>query len=154
MDRFRGNAHWIDDCRPRSAFGTLASVGPTDARMPVERRWPADACGSPPQGEETSHPLSLLSGLAPSVPRLHEHDAEVDRRAAALRTVEPVRLHAAAHGGRMPASLDAVDIVPVPLDPMTGKPFQCDSDGHTATLVREGLSPLRLKVVYRIAPRG
>jgi thiol-disulfide isomerase/thioredoxin len=106
------------------------------------------------RSEETSHPLSLLSGVAPAVPRLHEHAAEIDRRVAALRTVEALRLHAAAHGGRMPASLDAVDIVPVPLDPMTGKPFQCDSDGHTATLVREGPAPSRLKVVYRIAPRG
>jgi hypothetical protein len=26
-----------------------ASVDPTEARKPVERRWPADACGSPPQ---------------------------------------------------------------------------------------------------------
>jgi hypothetical protein len=54
----------------------------------------------------------------------------------------------------MPASLDAVDIVPVPPDPMTGKPFEYASDGQTATLVREGRAPSRLKVVYRIAPRG
>jgi hypothetical protein len=54
----------------------------------------------------------------------------------------------------MPASLDAVNLVPVPLDPMTGKPFPYDSDGRTATLVREGPAPSRLKVVYRIAPRG
>jgi thiol-disulfide isomerase/thioredoxin len=104
--------------------------------------------------EETGHPLSLLSAIAPAVPRLHEQDAEVDRRVAARRTVEAVRLYAAARGWRMPGSLDAVDVVPVPLDPMTGKPFQYDSDGHTATLVREGPAPARLKVVYRIAPRG
>ena len=102
----------------------------------------------------TSHPVSLLSSLAPAVPRLHEHVAEVDRRVAALRTVEAVRLHAASHEGRMPASLDAVDVVPVPLDPMTEKPFQYESDGHTATIVREGPAPSRLKVAYRIAPRG
>jgi thiol-disulfide isomerase/thioredoxin len=113
-----------------------------------------DAAIARRRSEETSHPLSLFSGLAPAVPRLHEHDAEVDRRVAALRAVEAVRLHAAAHGGRMPASIGAVDIVPVPLDPMTGKPFQYDSDGHTATLVREGPAPSRLKVSYRIASRG
>jgi thiol-disulfide isomerase/thioredoxin len=113
-----------------------------------------DAAIARRRSEDTSHPLSLFSALAPAVPLVHERGAEVDRRVAALRTVEAVRLQAAAHGGRMPASLDAVDIVPVPLDPMTGRPFQCDSDGHTATLVREGPAPSRLKVVYRIAPRG
>jgi hypothetical protein len=104
--------------------------------------------------EDTGHPLSLLSAIAPAVPRMHEQDAELDRRVAALRAVEAVRLHAAANSGRMPAAIDAVNLVPVPLDPMTGKPFQYDSDGRTATLAREGPAPSRLKVLYRIAPRG
>jgi thiol-disulfide isomerase/thioredoxin len=113
-----------------------------------------DAAIAQRRREETSHPLALLSGLAPAVPRLHEHDAEVDRRVAALRAVEAVRLHAAANGGRMPASIDAVGIVPIPPDPVTGKPFLYAREGETATLVREGPPPARLKVVYRIAPRG
>jgi hypothetical protein len=104
--------------------------------------------------EETNHPLALFSGLAPAVPRIHEKDAEVDRRVAALRAVEAVRLQVAANKGRMPASIDAVDSVPVPPDPMTGKPFQYDSDGRTATLATEGPAPSRLKVVYRFASRG
>ena len=113
-----------------------------------------DAAIARRRSEETSHPLALLSGLAPGVAQIHRQDAELDRRVAVLRAVEAVRLYAAARGWRMPGSLDAVDVVPVPLDPMTGKPFQYDSDGHTATLVREGPAPARLKVVYRIAPRG
>jgi len=53
----------------------------------------------------------------------------------------------------MPASIDAVNIVPIPPDPVTGKPFQYACEGETATLVQE--SPAhRLKVVYRIVPRG
>jgi thiol-disulfide isomerase/thioredoxin len=113
-----------------------------------------DAAIARRRSEDTGQPLSLLSALAPAVPRIHEHGAEVDRRVAALRAVEAVRLHAAAHGGQIPASLATVVIVPVPPDPMTGKPFQFDSDGRTANLVREGPAPSRLKVVYRIAPRS
>src|SRR5262249_48165694 len=47
----------------------------------------------------------------------------LDRRIAALRCVEAVRLHAAAHGGRWPGRLADVADVPVPPDPATGKPF-------------------------------
>jgi hypothetical protein len=53
----------------------------------------------------------------------------------------------------MPASLAAVDMVPVPPDPMTGMPFQYDSDGQTARLITEGPAPSRLRVAYRIVPR-
>ncbi len=106
------------------------------------------------RSEDTNHPLSLLSGLAPAVAKFHEQDAELDRRVAALRAVEAVRLDAAANGGRMPESLGAVKIVPIPPDTVTGKPFQYTRDGATATLVREGPPPARLKVIYRIVPQG
>jgi hypothetical protein len=70
-----------------------------------------------------------------------------------LRVVEAVRLYAAANEARMPPSLDAVRIVPIPLDPLTGEPFEYTQDGESATVVTEGPSPARLKVAYRIAPR-
>ena len=43
---------------------------------------------------------------------------------AALRCVEAVRLYAAAHDGQLPASLEDVKDVPLPLDPVHGKPFE------------------------------
>ena len=52
-----------------------------------------------------------------------------------LRAIEALRMHAAAHGGQLPDSLDQVTVVPVPLDPGTGKPFEYHRDGATATLV-------------------
>jgi thiol-disulfide isomerase/thioredoxin len=103
---------------------------------------------------EKAHVLSLLTELTPTVARFHEVEAELERRVAALRAVEAVRLQAAANGGGMPASLDAVTLVPVPPDPVTGRPFPYETDGKTATVVREGPAPSRLKVAYRIAPRG
>ncbi len=101
---------------------------------------------------DAGHPLRLFSGLPPSVSQFHEHEAQLDRRVAALRAVEALRLHAAANGGRIPASPGAVTIVPIPLDPVTGRPFAYALDGETATLTREGPPPSRLKVVYRIIP--
>jgi hypothetical protein len=49
--------------------------------------------------------------------------AQIDRRIAALRCVEAVRLYAAAHDGKLPASLDDIKETPIPDDPVTGKPF-------------------------------
>ena len=73
--------------------------------------------------------------------------------ASRLCAVEAVRLQAAANGGRMPESLEAVTIVPVPHDPVTGKPFPYSGNDSAATLIREGPPPSRLKVVYRITPQ-
>jgi hypothetical protein len=58
----------------------------------------------------------------------------LDRRLAALRVVEALRLHAAANGGKLPAALDKVQVVPVPLDPVTGKPFVYKMEGNKATI--------------------
>ncbi len=47
----------------------------------------------------------------------------IDRQIAALRCVEAIRLYAAAHDGNLPPSLDEIKEVPVPFDPVNGKPF-------------------------------
>ena len=58
----------------------------------------------------------------------------IDRRLAALRCVEAVRLYAAAHDGKLPASLDEIKDVPLPLDPVNGKPFDYRVAGDRAYL--------------------
>jgi hypothetical protein len=60
--------------------------------------------------------------------------ARTDRHVAALRVVEAVRLYAAAHGGKLPAKLTDVTEVPVPDDPVTGKPFGYAVEGAKALL--------------------
>jgi len=57
-----------------------------------------------------------------------------DRRIAALRCVEAVRLYAAAHDGKLPASLDDIKDVPLPPDPVNGKPFDYRVAGDRAYL--------------------
>jgi hypothetical protein len=58
----------------------------------------------------------------------------VDRRFAALRCVEAIRLYLANHDGKLPASLKDVTEVPIPVDPMTDLPFEYEVKGDTARL--------------------
>jgi hypothetical protein len=60
--------------------------------------------------------------------------AATDERVAALRVIEALRDHAAHHGGRPPASLDEIADLPIPPDPVTGRPFVYRADGATAVL--------------------
>jgi hypothetical protein len=56
------------------------------------------------------------------------------RKIQTLRIVEAVRHHLATHDGRLPASLDEIREVSIPLDPLTGQPFGWKVDGKSATL--------------------
>jgi len=78
--------------------------------------------------------LSLAQLLLPAALKVVDATAKLDRRIAALRCVEAVRLHAAAHDGKPPASLADVKDVPIPTDPMTGKGFDYKVNGDTFTL--------------------
>ncbi len=73
--------------------------------------------------------LMLPAGNAASTAVLR-----LDQRIAMLRVVEAVRLYAAGHEGRLPATLDEIKEVPVPLDPATGGPFVYRLEGETAKL--------------------
>jgi hypothetical protein len=80
-------------------------------------------------------PLLPLAGLfVPATEKVLMARTRLDRRIAALRCVEALRLHAAAHGGRWPERLEDVTEVPVPIDPATGKPFDYRVAGDKAFL--------------------
>lgn len=51
----------------------------------------------------------------------------------ALQTIEAIRMQAA-KSGKLPASLDEIAAVPLPLNPLTGKPYQYRVDDETAIL--------------------
>lgn len=72
-----------------------------------------------------STPVRALLHSLPAVGRAASVFAKFDARIAALQTVEALRAYAAAHDGKLPDSLDALDAAdtPAPLNPMTGKPF-------------------------------
>jgi hypothetical protein len=77
---------------------------------------------------------TLAALLVPGVDKVLAASPRIERKIAALRCVEALRLHAAAHGGRLPVSLEEVTEVPLPLDPWTGKAFAYRLDKDKAVL--------------------
>ncbi|HEV3203852.1 MAG TPA: hypothetical protein VGY77_05685 [Gemmataceae bacterium] len=78
--------------------------------------------------------IPLASTLLPALQKVHFAQARLDRRIAALRCVEAIRLHAAAHDGQMPFALKEITEVPIPIDPVTGREFDYRREGTKAIL--------------------
>jgi hypothetical protein len=70
----------------------------------------------------------------PALQKVIATTARMDRRIAALRCIEAIRIHAAAHDGKLPTGLDAITEAPIPVDPMTGKAFTYRVSGERITL--------------------
>jgi hypothetical protein len=75
-----------------------------------------------------------LTQLLPAVPQALAASDRADRQLALLRIEEAIRLYAQAHSGQLPDSLDKIDAVPIPVDPMTGKPFLYRLQGDSAVV--------------------
>jgi hypothetical protein len=69
----------------------------------------------------------------PATQQLLAARARLERSFAALRCVEAVRLYAAGQG-KLPGSLNDVTQVPLPVCPITGKPFEYRLQGDKALL--------------------
>ncbi len=104
---------------------------------------------------EMSGPAAILAGLIPTglMRQTFATESVLDRRVAALRVVEAIRMHAAANGGKLPATLADVAIVPVPIDPVTGKPFEYRVEGDTAILTAPPGGPTAPGIDHRISIR-
>jgi hypothetical protein len=74
-----------------------------------------------------------LFPLWAAVLKIWQREALLDQRLALLRCVEALRMYAAENGGKLPAQLAELK-APVPVDPVTGKPFPYELNGATATL--------------------
>jgi hypothetical protein len=96
----------------------------------------------------------LLTPFLPAIARVYESSVRLERRIAALRTVEAIRLYAAAHDGKLPAKLADITEVPVPDDPATGKSFDYRVDGDRVTLrdapVADGRPALSSPLFYEL----
>ncbi len=75
----------------------------------------------------------LLAPLASGIRHVRQAAARLEQRLALLRCVEALRIYAAENDGKLPAKLDDVKL-PLPVDPVTGKPFPYQLDGGTATV--------------------
>lgn len=65
--------------------------------------------------------------------------ARADRYVSLMRTIEAIRDYAARHEGRLPERLEQITELPLPIDPVTGRPFAYEVNGETAIL--EALAP-------------
>ncbi|HEV3146048.1 MAG TPA: hypothetical protein VGZ47_19330 [Gemmataceae bacterium] len=79
--------------------------------------WQSDACSAPKAQDD-----GLFADLLPNVLALRRAQARLEQRLALLRSIEALRLSAADHAGKLPEELAALP-VPLPNDPITGKPF-------------------------------
>jgi hypothetical protein len=83
---------------------------------------------------------TVANQVLPAIDHVLAAPVRVERKIAALRCVEALRLHAAAHGGKLPTKLDEITEVPIPLDPWLGKSFEYRLEGNKATLTGAMLS--------------
>ena len=97
-------------------------------------------------------PIVLFVAMIPSIATVVTAQLRLDRQIAALRVVEALRIYAAAHGGKLPETLDQLTDVPVPDDPATGEQFIYRAADGAAILhaLRAGLP---LSPTYRITIR-
>jgi hypothetical protein len=75
-----------------------------------------------------------LLDFLPAISKVYARTGMLDRRIAALRCMEAIRLYAAAHDGKLPGALNDITEVPVPMDPMTGKNFEYQVDANKIRL--------------------
>jgi hypothetical protein len=86
-------------------------------------------------GTMATNPLLRMFGsLIPAISSGKFAALRLERQLDVLQCVEAIRLHAAAHGGKLPASLESLADFPAPIDPATGKAFPYVVEGDTATL--------------------
>jgi hypothetical protein len=93
--------------------------------------WQFDALAG--EAKPASESPALFAFLVPAPHKVRRAQGRLEQRIALLRHVEALRLYAAAHDGKLPEKLSEVP-VPLPDDPITGKPFRYEVDGSTAHL--------------------
>ncbi len=74
-----------------------------------------------------------LAGLVPQAQAVHRAQARIEQRLKMLQVLEALRLYAAENGGKLPKTLDEVDVT-LSVDPYTGKPFLYAVEGDKAVI--------------------
>jgi hypothetical protein len=100
--------------------------------QPEIAKWTKQIKALPDDKNSPAIPLARL--MLPRIEKVYAARGRTDRRIAALRCIEAVRLYAAAHDGKLPPSLEEIKDAPVPLDPVTGKAFDYRVAGDRAFL--------------------
>ncbi len=83
---------------------------------------------------ETREILPLSSQLLPATFAARLAAVRVRNQIAGLRTLEAIRMHAAANGGKLPQQLADISNVPVPISPASGEPLDYRTEDGRAIL--------------------
>lgn len=85
--------------------------------------------------DRSTHPVNndSLASWLPSLEKVFGALWNLERRFAVLRATEAIRLHIGSTNA-LPQTLDAITVVPVPRDPITGNPFLFRLDADTAVI--------------------
>jgi hypothetical protein len=97
-----------------------------------------DAASKRLEATPTSEGHLVARMFLPALKKVGVAQVRFERNIAALRTVEALRMYAAAHDGKLPEKLADVSEVPVPNDPATGQPLEYSRDGEAAIVVSQG----------------
>jgi hypothetical protein len=116
---------FFDDMRK---YGILPYWQAQPAMMRVEQQLKQAKAAEP------GHGTLLATLLLPAVLKVQYATARTDRRIAALRIIEAIRLHAAANDGQLPVRLGDIKEVPISNDPVTGNAFEYSIEGNRAIL--------------------
>lgn len=96
-------------------------------------------------------PMLFSNILLPAVVSARGSFARSERANALLRLIEALRLYAAAHEGRLPETLGDITAVPIPIDPITGKPFEYRREGDRAFIEGPRMWGQLLKIEIQMA---
>jgi hypothetical protein len=91
--------------------------------------WQIEALALQPSPDQLSG--IFAKAFVPALHKVRSAQGRVEQRIALLQHVEALRLYAAAHAGKFPASLTECG-VPLPVDPFTGQPFRYELERDTA----------------------
>jgi len=78
--------------------------------------------------------IPIGAQILPAIKSARGAIARNEREFAVLRVIEALRMYAAIHQGKLPEELGEISEVPIPDDPVTGKPFDYRCDGERARL--------------------
>jgi hypothetical protein len=108
------------------------------AYLPYQQARPLFDAASKRLKESTAIEGHLLARLLlPGLDRVMWRQNLFERDVAAMRIVEALRAHAAAHDGKLPEKLADVTEVPIPNDPGSDRPYEYSREGDTATLISQ-----------------
>ncbi len=120
------------------------------AYLPFAEREPFHSQGMERLDAVKQGPLWAFPSLIAAVSSGHRAEAMFDRRIAALRVIEAIRLHIQGNNP-LPKSLEDVKVAPIPSNPLRDKPFDYRLSGDTADLGDPTQG--KLGIVYRVQIR-